>query len=193
MLAKLSSHVTENLIQANAIDKTDKDIYEYGISMIFTYSLNLVTTLVIGVIMGQVWESLLFLMIFIPLRSYAGGYHASSEMRCYFLSVGLIVLVLTVLRNIPAWFNSSIGILLVLASCIVIFILAPVENKKKPLDSDEKRVYGRRARLVMLAECAAALVCCYLAWNTAFRVIMLGMVSVGFSLIAGVVSNRLAR
>lgn len=190
MLAKLSSHVTENLIQVNVIDKTDKEIYEYGISMIFTYSINLITVLIIGIIMGQLWECLLFQLVFIPLRSYAGGYHASSEARCYFLSAGLIVLALTVLRYIPLWINTVISLCCLLAAGIVILILAPVENKNKPLDSEETRVYGRRARLVLLTEAAVALICCFFKWETALRVIVLGMISVACSLIAGRLANQ---
>jgi len=193
MMAKLSYQVAENLIQANIINKTDKEVYEYGISIIFTYAINLVTILAIGVVKGQLWECLLFLLVFIPLRSYAGGYHATSEMRCYFLSVGSIVLALSVLHNIPVWFNFDISLLWLAASCVVICILAPVENKNKPLDSDEKKIYRRRARSVMLTEFAAGLVCYFFSWDTAFRVIVLGMTSVGCSLVAGVAANRLAR
>lgn len=193
MLAKLSSGVADNLIQANIIDKTDKEVYEYGIDMIVTYSINLLTILAVGIFLSQLWECLQFILVFIPLRSYAGGYHASSEKRCYFLSIALIVLALTTLRHIPVWFNTGISLLLLLSSCIVIFILAPVGNKNKPLDADEKRVYGRKARFILLAEAAAALVCCCFAWDTVFRVIVLGIVSVAGSLIAGVFANRLCR
>lgn len=52
-----------------------------------TVLINLISTIVIGVIAGNVFESIAFLVFYIPLRSYAGGYHASTPRRCYFISI----------------------------------------------------------------------------------------------------------
>ena len=39
----------------------------------------------------KVFESIAFLVFYIPLRSYAGGYHASTPWRCYFISIVFII------------------------------------------------------------------------------------------------------
>ena len=52
-----------------------------------TVLLNLISTIVIGVIVGKVFESIAFLVFYIPLRSYVGGYHASTPRSCYFISI----------------------------------------------------------------------------------------------------------
>lgn len=52
-----------------------------------TVLLNLISTIVIGVIASNVFESIAFFVFYIPLRSYAGGYHASTPRRCYFISI----------------------------------------------------------------------------------------------------------
>ncbi|MGL5437301.1 MAG: accessory gene regulator ArgB-like protein [Lachnospiraceae bacterium] len=190
MLAKLSSHITDNLIQANAINQADEEIYRYGFKMIFTYAVNLITIFAVGLIMGRLWECFLFQLVFLPLRGNAGGYHASTELKCYILSVGLIVTSLVLLNFIPMWLSTEALLLLMLIACAIIFILAPVENKNKPLDLDEIRVYGYRARTVLVIEAVAALICYFLSWNIVFMVIVLGIVSMSGSLIAGVCVNK---
>ncbi len=191
MLARLSSHVTETLIQSNAIKATDKEIYQYGFKMIFIYAIDLMSILITGFVMGRLWECFFYQLIFIPLRQNAGGYHCNSELRCYFLSVGQVVAVMIALAYIPIWFGKMAILIFMLAAGVVILVLAPVENKNKPLDSDEIKVYGYRARVVLLVEVVVALACYFFSWNTVFLVIALGIFSIACSLVAGVCANYL--
>lgn len=189
MFSKLSTHLTDSLIQAEIINQAEKEIYKYGIKMMLTYLFNLITAFVIGITMGQLWECLILEVVFIPLRSYAGGYHASSEVKCYFLSAAMIVSDLILLRYLPIWFNVNIGILYLTVAVAVIMLLAPVENKNKPLDPDERRVYGHRTHIVLFVELVTAAFCLLLYLVNAFWVIVIGIFSVAFSLVAGACTN----
>ena len=42
-----------------------------------------------------------FILAYIPIRSYAGGYHASTQLRCYILSNAVVVAVLIAIRLVP--------------------------------------------------------------------------------------------
>ena len=191
MFTKSSAHTTAILINAEIINETEKEVYEYGFRMLFAYLFNLMTAIAIGITMGQLWECLVLTFVFVPLRSYAGGYHASSEGKCYVLSVGMVVLDLFMLRYFPGWFHIGVGILVLLAAAAIIMLLAPVENKNKPLDLDEIRVYSRRTYIVLTIELVIAIFCCIFSITTVFWVIVLGILSIALSLIAGVRSNKL--
>lgn len=102
--------------------------------MRITVLLNLISTIVIGVIVGKVFESIAFLVFYIPLRSYAGGYHASTPWRCYFISIVIIMEMLLFIGYVDL---SIIYIILLLVGMVVCFAFAPVEDKNKPLDRDE--------------------------------------------------------
>ena len=99
-----------------------------------TVLLNLISTIVIGVIAGKVFESIAFLVFYIPLRSYAGGYHASTPRRCYFIFIVIIMAMLLFIGYVDL---SIIYIILLLVGMVVCFAFAPVEDKNKPLDRDE--------------------------------------------------------
>lgn len=69
------------------------------------------------------------------IRSYAGGYHASSTLRCYILTNIAIIVVLSAMKFIT--FSSTfLGCLSVMNS-MVILILAPVDTENKRLDEIE--------------------------------------------------------
>ena len=94
MFKKTACKITQRLCEKGIISESDFDLYEYGFNMGITVLLNLISTIVIGVIVGKVFESIAFLVFYIPLRSYAGGYHASTPWRCYFISIVIIMAML---------------------------------------------------------------------------------------------------
>ena len=94
MFKKTACKITQRLCEKGIISESDFDLYEYGFNMGITVLLNLISTIVIGVIVGKVFESIAFLVFYIPLRSYVGGYHASTPRRCYFISIVIIMAML---------------------------------------------------------------------------------------------------
>lgn len=75
MLYRLSEHITDLLIENGSIEKQDKSVYKYGIEMVIAIAFNIITVIIIGYAMGMFLECIIFLLFFMPLRSYAGGYH----------------------------------------------------------------------------------------------------------------------
>ncbi|MFQ7801627.1 MAG: accessory gene regulator B family protein [Coprobacillus cateniformis] len=50
-------------------------------------------TLILGYIFGNLIQTMIFLLSYIPLRSYAIGYHAKTEQVCFIFSTLLIIVV----------------------------------------------------------------------------------------------------
>lgn len=150
MFSKLSGNITEQLIENGTIKPEDKDIYSYGVEQSFVILMNLVTTLVIGLCFGMIWQSIIYMIIYLPLRSFAGGYHARTVLRCYIFGIILAIADLSINKLIPAT-DLVISIMTLLAG-IIIFILAPVETANKPLDHTELSVYRKRTRIILLSD-----------------------------------------
>lgn len=192
MISNITNHVVQNLLQANIIHRDDIEVYEYGIETFLSDVLNLITIAIIGILMGQLWECLLFQIIFISLRSWAGGYHASSELKCWILSNAMVVGALLLSRRLPAWFISGRGLCLLLAAAGVILILAPVENENNPLSSDEIRCYECRVRIIVLISVLSSIYLYCLSSNF-FCIIVLAILSVALSLVVGTCINKSMR
>ncbi|WP_317368913.1 accessory gene regulator B family protein [uncultured Tyzzerella sp.] len=139
----LTKRLINNLINNNIIKKEDEEIYSYGFNQIVFVALNLITTLVIGVVFNKTFESILFMFTYIPIRVYAGGYHARTKLGCYIFSVLMLISVCYILK-LNLLQNSLLIIILSIVSSGIILYLAPIEDKNKLLDEIEIKVYKKR-------------------------------------------------
>ncbi|MBQ8010486.1 MAG: accessory gene regulator B family protein, partial [Oscillospiraceae bacterium] len=101
MFYKLSERIVDGFEKQRVILSEDKEIYRYGVQQGLNLAFNFLTTLVIGAVCGMFWESVLFMAAYMPLRSFAGGYHAKTHLRCYLYSIVMITAVLLVIRFLP--------------------------------------------------------------------------------------------
>lgn len=74
-------------IQIEQLSEEEREeIINYGIRRSIVISISIIVTIMAGYLLGIVWQSIFFLFCFSALRKYAGGYHADTPIRCYFLS-----------------------------------------------------------------------------------------------------------
>ena len=86
MFEKVSVAITKVLEDKKIIQSSTKEVCAYGLRQIFSTILNAGTMLLIGFLMQMLIEAILFTVIYIPVRVYAGGYHASTPQRCWAFS-----------------------------------------------------------------------------------------------------------
>lgn len=188
MFYQASEHIAKKLVEKNTISSENKPIYQYGIQQGFTIGLNILTTFVIGLVFKMIVESFLFLAVYIPLRSFAGGVHAKTANRCYVYSTIMIIAELLVIKFFP--FGIFIGSCLSLISGAIIFLLAPVETENKKLDESEKQVYKKRARIILIIELVIQFIIALMSWNNIMMCFSLAFVSLSLVMLAGVIKNN---
>ena len=103
--------------------------------------INIITIIFIGLIFNKIFEVILFIITYLPIRIYAGGYHTRTKLRCYTFSVLMLISVCYILKLYLLKSYLLIVILAITSSGIILY-LAPVEDKNKPLDEIE--VYTKR-------------------------------------------------
>ena len=142
--------ITDKLCADSIVPVSDRDLYTYGFNMGFTVLFNIISTVFVGAAFGMVFESIAFLVCYIPLRSYAGGYHAEKPWSCYVISLLLIAAVLSVMKYlyIPFYIETIVMII----SIIICLLFAPVEDHHKPLDDTEVKVFKKRFFIVLVIE-----------------------------------------
>ena len=154
MYKKICNATIEQLCNAGIIGENEKELYRFGLEgLLFTF-LNLGTALIIGIVMDAILECVVFLLAFLPLRQYAGGYHAKTRVGCYFLSVTCMWVAMNVL--VHQEFKEYI-LVIACVMVVVIFLLAPVENENRKLTFEEKIRYGKAAKLVLIFEMGLAI------------------------------------
>ncbi len=184
---KLSHKIGDDLVRSGVVKEEDAEVYIYGINQILAYVFNASSSLIIGLIFGVTFEIIIFMATYIPLRSFAGGYHAQTPLRCYIFSVIMLIIVSIGMKHLclADWLYYAI----LAVSVFVILALSPVEDKNKPLDEVEHKVYKRRTMLIAAVE----VVMCFSLWmmklHSLFAAVVYSFTVLGFMLIAGKVKN----
>lgn len=141
------------LIKKEIIVSNDREIIVHGLTSGIELIFNIITTLALGWFFGLVIESLIFLVSFSLIRTYAGGYHCEKATSCYFMSSGIVVLVLSIVKFIPKKYILVISLVMLLISIPIILKLAPIETKSKPLDEVERKYFRKKTILHLSLEC----------------------------------------
>lgn len=188
MFFRISEHVTSEFERLNIITSDDREIYRYGVQIGLNLLLNLLTTVVIGILCGMFWESVVYIVAYMPLRRYAGGFHAKTHIRCYIYSVIMIILTLLTMKvlTFDFWFYAA----LMSMGCGLILWLAPVEDKNKPLDALEQKVYRKKNCLLVAFEALLFLMAVILHVRVVYCTIAMAMFSLSILVVVGQINNQ---
>lgn len=149
----MSEWLSRRLADMGIIKEEEREIYQYGLSNGMVILLNLFTALLIGVFSGHLLSAALFTLFFMLLRSYSGGYHSDSRVFCYLVS-STVLLIPVYTFEVMTKISTGLVVAILLAASAVIFILSTMDSPKRKLDEEEKKHFGRRARLILCAELA---------------------------------------
>lgn len=169
------------------INDEEKDLYYYGFKQGFLLLLNLITVIIIGIIFNMIWQSVIFMAVYSLLRAYAGGYHANTQSRCYLFSIGMITAVLWIIKLIP-W-NGSICFITTAVSSKIILLIAPVEDRNKPLDLKEKKVFKKRTNIILGVLIGIVLPFWFMGGKQISICIVMGIAVISFMLALGEIKN----
>lgn len=179
----LSEKIITNIIKSGEPIAFSRDVYVYGLTQLFRILLNLFTTIIIGFCMGMVTESIVFFICLMLIRSYSGGYHSNSPLRCYLISVIAVTIALGSIK-LSVW-NIYSSVLLMVISNTILLLYAPIGHRNKPLDDIETLVYKRRLRWILMVVAVAFIAFFIANWLSLMSVVSYTMlISSGMLLVA---------
>ena len=138
MITTLAQYITGCLLRNDIIESEKQDIYTYGFEVIISSISGFAIALILGFAFSQPLECILFLIAFVSMRSYCGGYHADTYLKCnsiFTLTIAAVMLFFKFVTKYPIYIHFLIGVF----SLVTVIIFAPVENKFKLLDIKTKR------------------------------------------------------
>lgn len=119
-------------------EKNEMELYKYGVEISLSSIISFLEILFIGIATSHFIESILFLVVFIFIRSFTGGFHANTYLKCnlvMLISFIAIVIIYELLRGHINW----IYYLMVCGfSVLVVSAFSPIENIYKPINVDDK-------------------------------------------------------
>ena len=157
-----------SMLEKGIIKEEDIPIYRYGIENGIILIFNMLTAFVIGILTGRLVEILVFLLSYITLRSYSGGFHLDNKIACY-ISSNLILMIPACASEMGYAFVRTwnepvkvIEIAFVICSAVIIFSLSPMDSKQRKLDTAEKKHFKFRARLILMVQLVVVGILCFI-------------------------------
>lgn len=136
-MKNLVSRILDFMINNNVIstESYELDFYRYGIEITLSSLINVILIFLIGIIAHRIYSSIIFLVVFILMRSLTGGFHADTYLKCNLITSLSFILLLVVYEIITKHFSLNVVIFIAILQSIIIALLSPIENINKPIGS----------------------------------------------------------
>lgn len=167
-MEKISQDIVDFICQNLAIDDEDMvEVYKYGTEITLSSLINLVMIMICSLLLRDLIAGALFMISFIFLRSYTGGYHAEAYWRC---NVTFVITYILTFMAAKAFEYSNINSLTELIILILAFIpvmkYAPVKNRHKKLTENKIKQSRKIAFAVYeLLSVLSIILCSFNIWH----------------------------
>ena len=140
MIKYLLNNITDFFYLNNIINEEEKEIFVYGLQLIISTVIGITLIASLGLFLNMFVKSLIFLISFIWIRMYSGGYHASSYIKCNltFVTVYLMTMVITTIT--PSNYIMIASLVMISLTLHIILKYAPVDHENKRLSDEQKRI-----------------------------------------------------
>lgn len=184
-MQKLAQGTAERLVAQGIIREEDAPIYRYGLEAMYSSLLELLSILTLAALIGNFWQTVLFFAAFIPLRLYAGGYHASTRLRCFLTSLVVYAAFTIMLEIVPAAWFVPLAFIGGAVSFLIVWLFAPVihQNHRSGL---KHQVRFRRISIRICVVEVSAIIVGQILWSESalFFVALLGLLAETLSILA---------
>ena len=141
----------------------------------------------IGLLFRMLPETAVFTVAYIPLRSFAGGYHAKTPFRCWVISNFLLIAALLIVRYVSHF--TAFFLLLTALSLLCLVVLMPVSDIHKKLSEKDRKKYRRKGLMILMVElCASAMLYYFALINFSYSIFS-AWILLSIMLIGGMIKN----
>lgn len=189
MIYKFSEALANKLLTKESITKDEVELYAYGIFMLLSHSMYLVLALILGLLTKCLLESIIFYFAFQCIRRFAGGYHASTELRCTVITSFSIGACIGLINLSKAYNFSVILLILALVCAIIVLVLSPLDTPEKPLSKKEYKYFRRIARIICICISVGIILSYCFKLNFIFAPLCMSLIFEGALITAGQINR----
>ncbi len=158
MINNLSKRLTDKLLSNGTITEDERELYIYGFFMLLSHIMYLILVCIVGLILGCVFESIIFYIAFQFIRRYAGGYHASTEVKCQIFSTLSLTGCIVVIKLSKMYDFQTAALAFSIVAAVCIFLLSPLDTAEKTLSEKEFKYFRKISWLILFIITAAIII-----------------------------------
>lgn len=161
MINNIALKLAQKLADDGSIQHDEIELYSYGYFVLISQLLFSVIVVINGLIFSCLLKSIIFYVAFRAIRKYAGGFHASSELKCELTSTIAIIICICSIKLCELFDIKYILIISAAISFCIIFALCPLDTPEKPLSAEEYKSF-RKLSIIILTVIMAIILCFFL-------------------------------
>ena len=128
---KISENVSSILNISGVITKDEAELCKYGLDSFIATFIEIATILILSIALNNFVETVLLFLTFIPLRVYAGGYHADTRLTCFIVSLVVYCVFTVLLKVIPIKLHYLFILIDIVTNLLLVILFAPIVHKNK--------------------------------------------------------------
>lgn len=187
IIEKIAKGIANSWAKNSVIEASLIDVYRYGIEISLSSALGIFLVILTGFIFFDTLDAVLFLLTFIPIRMYCGGYHADSYLVCNISMLCTFSITAICAKHIEVPIYAIF--ILAVTGVIIIAAYCPVENKYKPLDSGQKKKC-KIISLVLFGMISAICITLYYLKIDIYRIILFTLGAILCLVPSGIIKNQ---
>lgn len=182
-MKNFSIELTEYLIKSKTINTDSRELYEYGFQTLMEIFLSSMASILIALYLQMFFQGILFFLIFIPLRSYTGGFHCNKYINCFICSCFIITGCLLIVKYISLPINYIL--LLYTVSLFVIKRMTFVADLKRPVDNSERAYFKKKLNQILIRTSILQIILVYIKFYDFIWLVSLTMFIIMLVMILG--------
>lgn len=167
MFRNLAEDIAFLLIKNKIADIEKREIYIYGLEVILLNGGLLIAFLIISLLCGEMINFVAYLIFFLPLRLFSGGYHAETSERCFILSTIIYGISVAVTKFLPILYKDFYWQISGIIAVSVTLFFAPLINKNNPLNKSQQKRNRIIVCLLLITDLVFFILCCKFNWTIA--------------------------
>lgn len=190
MIHIVSEAVARWLELEGIVSSSERTLFEYAAYSFLFGLLPFGIILLLGLCFRMIQEGFIFIIPFMLLRKFSGGFHLKSPGMCLAVTSGILALAMWLIKYIAYSGQTEIITFFVVLSVVTLCIFSPVDNHARPLSDRERIVFRKIARILSVISLSVYFILLFdaeLRYTSAFGV---GVILVGFLQIPCIVGRQ---
>lgn len=132
----------------NLYDDIKLEEIKYGLTAVYLNLSKFIVFFTINALFGIFKEGLLFLVFYIPLRSFSYGFHAKSSLTCWVLSA--ITFIILPLLSTLLTLNLYIKIIFIIYCLVIYYLYSPADTPSRPIINKKLRLKLKLSSIIII-------------------------------------------
>ncbi len=193
-MKKLSNSLSGALVQNNIISADREKQCQYGLELMMSSIAEILFVILLSAFLGNFVQTLIFFMGFIPLRIYAGGYHADTRLRCFLILLIIYAIFTVLLYLLPLEIYQYIVYGATVFTIIIVSAMAPLVHSRKNMNDEEIKTFRKIALDICFFEAALVILGNMIFKNNIYILsFVFGQISVTVSMVAADMKNKIQK